>query len=312
MKIEEPYVLLVGGAPQEKGVSHENGAPHENDATHENGVPQERAGQRTQRVQPEQRTQREQSGKSVQSEQSGQNAQSEQSEQRLQNAHNGQDAHTAAVELTASLAANAAFCLATDSGADLTHAAGVSINYLMGDFDSISEQALAAYRASDCEIISVNPHKDETDLELALNFIASHFTLSTLPLVVTNVLGGRIDHELAALGALSAAAHLKPLVIDSAATVVFLNEQNPELKFSDLDVLPDADTLVSVLALGGEAVVSEVGLTWELDHARLRPLDPRGVSNVFNATKNPDAYIRVFEGSVAVFVLGLPVRWASC
>ncbi|MDR2714824.1 MAG: thiamine diphosphokinase [Coriobacteriales bacterium] len=279
MKIEEPYVLLVGGAPQEKG------------------APQERAGQRVQR---EQRTQREQS------EQSGQSSKNAQSGQSSKNTH------TAAVELTASLAAKAAFCLATDSGADLTYAAGASLDYLMGDFDSISEQALAAYRASDCEIISVNPHKDETDLELALNFIASHSTLSALPLVVTNVLGGRIDHELAALGALSAAAQLKPLVIDTAGLAVFLNELNPELKFSDLGVLPDADTLVSVLALGGEAVVSEVGLTWELDHARLRPLDPRGVSNVFNATKNPDAYIRVFEGSVAVFVLGLPARQSTC
>ena len=98
------------------------------------------------------------------------------------------------------LALNASHTIAADSGANLAYAHQLPLDYLIGDLDSIDKDALLFYRAARTEIIPADPHKDKTDLQLALELIESRSELRSKPLVVTNVIGGRLDHELAALG----------------------------------------------------------------------------------------------------------------
>jgi thiamine pyrophosphokinase len=196
------------------------------------------------------------------------------------------------------LAQKALRIIAVDSGADAACAAGIVPELVIGDLDSVSADALALVRSKGAEVRAADTRKDETDLELALNYCSTELPQGCT-LCVTNALGGRLDHELASLGALARAAELKPLIIESRVVVAFLSSAYPTLTFAELGVMPGF--LVSVIALEGEAVVSEHGMEYGLDHARLRPLDPRGVSNIVS-TK--DAYVCVHKGSVAVFING--------
>jgi len=208
------------------------------------------------------------------------------------------------------LASNAGYVIAADSGADLARSSKVSLDYIIGDLDSISRDVLVFFQDIDTEFITADPHKDETDLELALDFIDRHGNLSSLPLVVTNVLGGRVDHELASLGVIARYHHLRPRIVEDDAVVFFLSSSFPELILTDRGVdiqeelgsvhqVDARHTIVSVIPLLGEAVVSETGLEWELDHACLLPLDTWGVSNCM---KDSEARVNVHEGIAAVFL----------
>ena len=203
--------------------------------------------------------------------------------------------HTADYDLIRQLAAHASRVIAIDSGADVANAAGVIPEILIGDLDSVNALTLAALRSEGVEIHAVDSHKDETDLELALAYCAR------LPegcsVVVTNVLGGRVDHELVALGALVRVGHLRPLIVERTVTVLFLNKEHASVVLATHGAAPG--TVVSVVALEGEAVVSESGMEYNLDHAKLRALDPHGVSNI---VRHQDACITVHEGSIAIFI----------
>jgi len=203
------------------------------------------------------------------------------------------------------LASKAAFIIAVDSGANLVYDAQLFPDCLVGDFDSIHSEVLVACRSHGSEIIAANPHKDKTDLELALELVDSRSELRALPLVIINILGGRLDHELVALGTIARFAHLRPQIVDKGVRIFFLGTGNSELiltpkKKNEADSrISWCDMTVSVVALNGEAVVSEKGMEWELDHIRLRPLDPHGISNNI---KSSEACICIHEGSAAVFL----------
>lgn len=197
------------------------------------------------------------------------------------------------------LASRAAWVVAVDGGGNIAHRYDIKVDYLIGDNDSIMTKVLNEYRNEDVRIIYADRYKNKTDLELALEFIDSQDELRSKPLRITNVLGGRVDHELAALGTIARFSHLEPRIYENEMRVIFLDADNPELVIRIQK--PGLDPPFSVIALEGEAVVSETGTKWELDHARLRPLDPLGVSNHVSMSGEKEARIVVHEGTVAVF-----------
>ena len=199
------------------------------------------------------------------------------------------------------LASEAAYVLAADSGANLAHKANIILDYLVGDFDSIAAETFAHYLSQKTEMLSADPHKDETDLQIALNFIDRHPQMRALPLVITNVLGGRTDHELAALGAIGRYPQLNPRIYEDDVRVFFLDAALPERAELTL-TSPEDDTPklpISVIPLYGKTIVSITGMEWNLNRACLLALDSLGVSNYLTA---PEARVIVHEGSVAVFV----------
>jgi thiamine pyrophosphokinase len=107
------------------------------------------------------------------------------------------------VELVQSLSAQAGFILAADSGASILANAGIHPDLLLGDFDSIDSELLAGFRDSGVALQAYDRHKDATDIELALLAAQGR---GCQAIIAVNVLGGRLDHELASLGALAAAA----------------------------------------------------------------------------------------------------------
>jgi thiamine pyrophosphokinase len=120
--------------------------------------------------------------------------------------------------------------------------------------------------------------------------------------LIAGVLGGRLDHQLAALGACAGASDRLLQVVFDEDTVVWIGGTGSVIEVGRYLELGQT---FSTIALGSPAVVSETGVEWELCDARLGPLDPRGISNV---VRSANARVATGEGAIALIVpLGLTV-----
>lgn len=180
--------------------------------------------------------------------------------------------------------------IAADGGASHCERAGLEPHLIVGDMDSISPATLERFTASGVAA-SVHPRdKDETDLDLALDEACTRGPVDRL--VLTGVTGGRADHALAALGTLARFAACRPIVIERDLDAWILDAAGRRSVEIDR---PGAT--VSVISLGGDAIVSGRGLRYPLDNLRLRPLDSRGLSNVVD---HPPALVEVESGTILV------------
>jgi thiamine pyrophosphokinase len=144
---------------------------------------------------------------------------------------------------------------------------------LVGDLDSLPLEARRFLDLPDLEIALHPVRKDETDLELALDWILQH---GCRQIRIAGAVGGRMDHALGNLFLLT----------------------DPE--FDDIDIRLDDGTveaavvrrkaefagtpgdLLSLLPLGSAATgVTTSGLEYPLDRETLLPYRTRGISNVF-------------------------------
>ncbi|MGI6221602.1 MAG: thiamine diphosphokinase [Coriobacteriales bacterium] len=203
-----------------------------------------------------------------------------------------------APELLRSLAARSARVVAVDSGVRWAIGAGLVPDLLIGDMDSAPADVLAACDERNVPRVQVDPvAKNETDLELALAHVRGE---GARRIAVTNFLGGRIDHELASMGAL-ARSGLDVTGFEDGCTVGFLCDgvdagaMPGELRPVELGVRLGDE--FSVVALWGSARVTQSGVRYPQDGAELGPLSGLGISNVL---ESEDAFVRVEEGRVAV------------
>lgn len=178
-----------------------------------------------------------------------------------------------------------AYVIAADSGLDRARALGWSVDLVVGDLDSVSEEAIAAARAAGTAVEQHPVAKDETDLELALDC-----ALARDPdrIVVVGGGAGRLDHLTA--GALALAAERYAAVPIEAwldGTVVTVVRGEVALR-------GEPGSLVTLLPVGGWArgIVTD-GLQYPLVDEDLAPGSTRGVSNMFLADT---ATVRVRDG----------------
>lgn len=194
------------------------------------------------------------------------------------------------------LADQADLVVVCDAGADACRAAGVPVDVLVGDDDSVSVEGLAYARACARDELVFPMDKDDVDLGLALRWVRERCP-AVCACTFTGVSGGRTDHALAVLGLLARFADLCPRVEENDVSMRVLAPRGCfTWNFSPEDVGRTA----SVVALTGPAVVSESGMRWNLDRAVLEPLSDLGVSNV---VEEPGAHIDVHEGTALVTLL---------
>ncbi|WP_420451014.1 thiamine diphosphokinase [Ilumatobacter sp.] len=189
-----------------------------------------------------------------------------------------------------------AVVLAADGGMDLALAAGLRPSALIGDCDSVSDEGVA-WAKENATVARHPTDKDRTDTELALAV-----AVDMRPERLTMVGGGdRLDHTLAALGAL-AARHLTGI---------------PEIDAwwsgQHVDVLhgPGRRTLrlapgstLSLITLGRPCdKVSITGVRWPLEAHRLQP--GAGIA-VSNEVTDPDGDVAVSLSSGVVHVFDVP------
>ncbi|MCH5267861.1 MAG: thiamine diphosphokinase [Lachnospiraceae bacterium] len=96
-----------------------------------------------------------------------------------------------------------------DSGLDAAHSLGLSVDYIMGDFDSVSSETLRAYQSGEIKqskkptFVQYPKAKDFTDTQMVLEWILEQ---GAEEITILGATGGRLDHFLSNLNIL-----MKPL-----------------------------------------------------------------------------------------------------
>ena len=176
-----------------------------------------------------------------------------------------------------------AFVIAADSGFDIARRHAVAVDLLIGDLDSVSEDAV--HQAPQTLRFPVD--KNETDLELAIDRARS---MGVTSLLVIGGAGGRMDHFLANASLLASLDGLDVEWRTGSGTLLRVN--------GSVRVAGTPGETISLLAFGGPTRgVRTTGLRWRLDNEHLLPGSTRGVSNAFI---DDAALISLDEGNLMV------------
>jgi len=177
--------------------------------------------------------------------------------------------------------------IAADGGARHALAIGVTPQVVIGDLDSLSTDDLARLERAGARVERYSPRKDETDLELALQYAARE---GATEIIILAALGGRLDQTIAnlLLLALPELESVDVRIVDGAQEALLIRSQ------ALIEGRP-GDT-VSLIPLGGDAeAVTAEGLEWPLHKDTLRFGPARGVSNVLTERQ---ARVQVRKGAL--------------
>jgi len=167
--------------------------------------------------------------------------------------------------------------IAADAGARHAASLGLTPSVIIGDFDSLSDAELAQFASAGARLERHPPAKNETDLELALDYA---IRAGCRPILILGAYGGRLDQSLGIFSLLSDPVCIAADVrADDGQTEAFFISQQAEI-----DGAP-GDT-VSLIAWGqpAEGVATE-NLKYPLRAESLSPYRTRGISNVMTAEK---------------------------
>lgn len=162
--------------------------------------------------------------------------------------------------------------VAADSGVDQAHRLGLRVDVAVGDFDSVTAAGLEQAVVGGAAVERHPAAKDSTDLELALDAVASRGHCVVL---VVGGEGGRLDHQLANALVLAADryAHLEITAVGRGGSRLHVVRTSRSL-------VGRPGEYVSLLAVHGPAEgVRTEGLRYPLRGERLEPGSSRGVSN---------------------------------
>lgn len=197
----------------------------------------------------------------------------------------------ASAELLRQLAGECDHVVAVDRGLDALRGAGLSCDVYVGDADTVSDEGRALVDAAkDFEVELHNPYKDYTDLALALDAIRRHWPGAEL--YTTCATGGRPDMALSVLGLLAGYVDAPVWIFEDETTARILHA-------GESWTIEGAESKTfSIIAIAPNTIVSEQGLEWELDHAKLGLLADTGISNVVRGT----AKIQVHTGTAIAYL----------
>ena len=198
--------------------------------------------------------------------------------------------------------------IAVDSGLEWLERANITPELMVGDMDSVNLELYNRYEVMGVSSIVTNSQKDNTDLELALMCVEERFNSMA---VVTNFSGGRLDHELAALGSMGR-CNFPVVAIDDNCAVVFLEHTGSKLsrvefgcigtkpsfvRLSDLG-LGEGDEY-SVISYDGCAQVTQSGVLYPQDCVEMQGISGLGISNVVTSK---DAFVEVLSGKIMLML----------
>ncbi len=164
-----------------------------------------------------------------------------------------------------------AILVAADSGLGHARAAGLVVDVVVGDLDSVDPADLDAAVADGSNVERHPADKDATDLELALHVARAR---GARRVVVVGAGGGRLDHFLAN-ALLLASPDFADLEIEAR-----IGEATATVVRDSVTISGRPGELVTLLPLGGAARgIRTKGLRWPLLDEDLVPGSSRGVSN---------------------------------
>lgn len=151
--------------------------------------------------------------------------------------------------------------VAADGGADAALALGHTPRMVVGDLDSISQDALDQMPDDDVHYIA---EQESTDFDKALRSIRAPVVLAV------GFLGGRVDHQLAVLNALTR-HHDRACILVGATELIFAIPQDFEMDMNAGDPV----SLFPMNRVSGRST----GLEWPIDGLVLAPDGRVGTSN---------------------------------
>lgn len=183
--------------------------------------------------------------------------------------------------------------VAADSGLHHAHAAGLAVDAVVGDLDSVSPDALEVARGRGVTVHEHPADKDQTDLELALGV-----ALESGPehIVVLGGHGGRADHLL------GNALLLASPTFEAVAMDALWGTARLHVVRAARELAASPGELCTLLPVHGPArSVHTRGLRWGLAGETLAPGSSRGLSN---EVTEPPVEVAVGEGVVLVVFPG--------
>jgi thiamine pyrophosphokinase len=170
--------------------------------------------------------------------------------------------------------------VAADGGAVGARQAGLAVDLVVGDGDSLGESGLAALAAHGVAIEISPVDKDESDTELA---VLACLSRGATEITIVGAFGGRLDHELAniSLLALAALGDRPVQLLDGQTRVRLIRAPTVDGEPGCLDLSGRPGDLVTLLPLADvvDGITTD-GLRYPLLGEALRPGPARGLSNV--------------------------------
>ncbi len=189
--------------------------------------------------------------------------------------------------------------IAADGGAQYCMQLGITPDVLIGDFDSIADDALEGFRHAGAQIIQHPARKDFTDLELALQYAHS---IGSREILVLGALGARWDQTLAnlLLAASEGFRDIRIKLIDGEQEIVLLREGIAH------KVTGKPGDIVSLIPLNDDVHgISTGGLEYPLRDEPLLFGATRGISNVL---LDDSATITLKQGALLCVIIHLKNR----
>lgn len=167
------------------------------------------------------------------------------------------------------------FLIGVDGGADTLIKNRLPIDLAIGDFDSSS---ITRIKNRSKATIIYQPHKDKSDLELAIKHISSQeFRVDYITnrviekIIIYNATGKRLDHYQAVLNVIIRYMHLPIRVIDGHNMIEIVNSKTT-FKKSDYQY-------ISFFAVDEQTVISLRGFKYDLKQHPLSVYDSLCLSN---------------------------------
>ena len=199
------------------------------------------------------------------------------------------DGEWSSTDRAADLARQAMLVIAADGAWARARAAGIEVDLVIGDLDSLTQAERTALEASGVDVRAFPPDKDQTDLELALD---DALTWRPSSIALYGAMGLRLDHAQANL-------HLLERALDVGIPIRLLHGTETAWVAAEGEEPVDGciGDRVSLLPISESAIVSTQGLRFPLRRERLRRSETRGVSNRIDGLP---AMIQVHEGRILV------------
>ena len=182
--------------------------------------------------------------------------------------------------------------IAADSGWDLATSLGLAVDVIVGDLDSISDDGLAAARASRVAIDRHPVDKESTDLELALGAALGG---DIDHVVVIGGEGGRFDHLVGNVSVLASPR------FGAVAIEAWIGDAYVAVVRNHWAAVVRPCATISILPWHGPATVSATGVRWPLHHEVLGVGTSRGISNEA-AAAGAEVGVEVDDGLVLVLI----------
>lgn len=182
------------------------------------------------------------------------------------------------------------FIIVADGGARLLKKYDLGADILLGDLDSIGEEALTYIKEHKIEVKKFPEKKDFTDTELALSYLVDE---KYKDIVILGALGTRLDHELANLMNLKKLymKGIRAKIEDDYNEVIYVEEGSYDFEKTDKKYF-------SLINAGDRMNFTTKGLYYEVEDLEINSENPsRGVSNEMVGEK---AIIKINSGSAFI------------